>query len=327
MAWQQSVTSETDPLKKYIVSFKDGIFSCTCMAWKKQCAPINLRTCKHLIKILGPEIEKKRAPESFAGLTSSFPCHNTKNSELWSNREKPMLFHRWSPKKPSETLTSWYYSIKMNGAFARWQNGKLYTKNGRLLHPPVSITDPLPREVTLEGEIYAGHNKMSKVRKALNNIWDKDVKFIVFDIVEIKVPFEDRWEHLQKLQKKYGFELVPQHVFQSPQDFHRVLEKISQSREEGLVMRHPNSFYEPGVRSKNTLKWKPEKKGQGIIQSITEKKTGYTTKILEDKTDITFTLYITKKHMKINPKKVGDKINFVYFGRDEKDQPEFPQIN
>jgi len=322
MSWEKKVTSETDPTKTYTVSFKDNIFSCTCMAWRNQCAPINLRTCKHLIKLLGSDVEKQRAPESFAGLTSIFPCANKRSTQkIGETWEKPMLFHTLQ----KENIVSWYYSLKMNGAFGRWQNGQLYTKNGRLLHPPVEITQHLPREATLDGEIYARHNR-SHVRKALSDIWEKDVKFVVFDLVEHKVTFEDRWHKLRQLHKKYGFDLVPQYQITSEKEATRIFHKISRSDEEGLVLRHSSSFYESGIRSKTTLKWKPQKDSSGVVKSIQPKKTGYTMKVLENNTEILFTLYIPNKQMKKHPIHIGDQIKFIYFGRDEKNQPELPKL-
>jgi ATP-dependent DNA ligase len=269
-------------------------------------------------------VEQKRAPESYAGLTSIFPC--PKRGVTWTEEEKPMLFQTWSPKK-LENLVSWYYSVKLNGAFARWQDGQLYTKSGRLLHPPPRITQHLPRDIAFDGEIYAGLDGMPLVRKALSDVWEKNVKLVIFDLVELKTPFVERWRKLQDLQKQYHFSLAPQHLVKSEKDYIHLLQKFQDSPEEGLVFRHPQSFYQPGVRSKNTLKWKPKRSGQGRILTMTPRKTGVLLRVSEKDTDIPFSLYITQKQMRTHPVKVGDNISFLYTGRDEKDQPEFARMD
>jgi len=231
----------------------------------------------------------------------------------------------WSPKS-NENLSAWFYAIKMDGAFARWQDGKLHTKSGRVLQAPDRITCQLPRGVTLDGEIYAGVGQRQKVRKALSDQWSPSVKFVVFDWVAVQKPFEARYRRLEALHQQCGFDMIRQHRVTSEVEFQQVLNDLSDTREEGLVLRHPLSFYKAGQRSRDTLKWKPQRTGRGVIEHVTPKKKGVRVTLKECGGErATFTAYIAgkKDHENLKP---GKNVDFTYHGRDEQGKPESAKI-
>jgi len=329
MSWTRTVPSETDPGVVYTVKFNDDVLSCTCMAWRKQMAPITARTCKHLIKLFGADIERARAPESFAGLTAYRAPVSVRHDIT-----PPMLFHSVRLKSDPKRFASgdgedmskfenWYFSVKLNGAFGRWQNGRMFSKSGRELHPPLRITDRLPRDVDLDGELYSP--SMQKVRKALSNKWDEgenEVEFAVFDLVDTTLPYEKRLEKLIALQRQHGFRLIRQHKIEGAAEvLPQVMHDIEEHHEEGLVLRNPKGMYEPGARVYTTLKWKPTLLGEGLIKSVTKKKSGHRLTVRE--TDGTeFTLYVGgAKHSFFE----GHPIRFQYHGRDESGKPELAQ--
>jgi len=324
MSWTKQIQSETDPNKQYNLKFQDGVFSCSCFAWKNQYAPITARTCKHLIQTLGSEVEQKRAPESFAGLTRQKPIHSNRH-EL---EPLPMTYHTIKTiENEFEKLQGWYYSVKLNGAFGRWQNGVLYTKSGRSLKVPEHILKHLPKEVDLDGEIYAEHN-MQKVRKVLSsNHWDAEVNFIVFDMVDKSLNFSQRLEKLRKLHSIYGFKMVCQHKIHNPEkELPAVMKHIRDEKEEGLVFRSPHGLYD-SKRSHTTLKWKPESVGIGTVTQVDNKKRGgQKLTIKEDDTgndNNQFSIWKPANKIELS---IGQRIKFKYYGRNEKNKPEFPQF-
>lgn len=149
-----------------------------------------------------------------------------------------MSYQTWRPESlPPSALEHWFYSIKLDGAFARWTGAELLTKSGRILHPPPRLTATLPTNVALDGEIY--HPRRNLVRKAiLADEWDDQVDFVVFDLFDTSQPFEQRWQRLQHLHRDQPFKMVRQYRF-SAQHWPELAEQIRQQQEEGLVLRDP----------------------------------------------------------------------------------------
>lgn len=315
--WTRTVPSDRTAGQTYTVKAKQGLYSCSCPAWRMQRSPIDRRTCKHLIRILGAEHEKQRAPESFYGLT------RMKRTEPRPQAPEFMSYQTWNPRKlPPQTLDQWFYSVKLDGAWGRWSDGRLVTKSGRELHPPTRITDRLPRDIDLDGEIY--HPDRQRVRKAvLADRWDDEVEFVVFDVFDTTQPFSHRWNRLQHYHQRHRFKMAPQHRFQAP-DWPALETRIRQQKEEGLVLHDPEGLYEPGRRSATTLKWKPRSAGQARIEACQPKKIGTRLTLRElappsDATPSTFAVYSRRSPEQF---RIGDIVTFTYTGRDERARPE-----
>lgn len=284
----------------------DGSYSCSCMAWKKQYAPPNQRTCKHLIAQLGAAHERKRAPASFRGDTRKPPTTITTHPL----DPPPMRYHRWTP---DQDVTGWWASIKLNGIWARWEHGHLFTKSGRELHPPPSITQHLPPRVSLNGELMGQRNHL------LHDQWTAPATFWVFDLVDPDQPFEKRWKRLQALQRQYGFQLIPHQKIRSLRDLQVWQQRVDKASHEGLVLRNPQGRYEGGKRSRTTLKWKPWHQARGRVMGRESRKTRdvllvhYQNHVL--KLTVPKTFSPRRKH-----------VTFRYSGKDERGRPEIPQL-
>lgn len=284
-----------------------------------QRSPITRRTCKHLIQIRGAAAEQERAPDSFLGRTRG------KRTEPRSEPLAFMSYHTWNPQQvPPSQLEGWFYSIKLDGAFARWDHGRLLTKSGRVLHPPSRITAALPPDVALDGEIY--HPERQKVRKAvLADEWDDDVEFIVFDLFDTTLPFADRWQQVETWHRTHPFLRVKQYRF-SADEWPALATQIETQKEEGLVLRDPAGRYTTRGRSRTTLKWKPLSHGQARIEALEPKKVGLRLTLRElhhPDSSVTFRVYSQQAP---NRFRLGDVVPFVYTGRDERNRPEFPRV-
>jgi len=303
------VQSESNPHQFYQLNFQNGIYSCTCLAWRKQRGPLSLRTCKHLIKWLGSDFEETRAPESFAGLTRI--VSRTDQTRARSLQPKPMLFHQWKGEQWQQ-LISWHVSTKLDGVFARWDGvqNKLFSKTGRVLdrHP-----FQLPKNLILEGELFP-YGPL-----ALHGDWRPETEFHVFDIVLLDTPWHQRHEILIHTNLKQA-KLIPQKILRSVEDILQEIKRVEDHHDEGLIFRNPNGTYSPGTRSYSTLKWKPIHQGQARVLSIDKKGILNVQEIGEYNT--TFKLRRTADQI-ITP---GNVITFRFYGRTEHHKPEFPSL-
>lgn len=335
MSWTKTVKSDTHPDVFYTLKHDYDIFSCSCQSWRRQYSPITSRTCKHLIRELGEDHEKARAPESFSGMTRHPPKNRRSKPASFVD---PMKYHVWSTKNDEKEgfIKNWeplFYSIKLDGAFARWHEGHLYTKSGRQLSPPTRVTENLPRGVTLDGEIYAGTGPKQRnlVRLALAGRWSPKVKFIVFDLVDCHLTFEERHRQLEALHQKKAFPMVRYHRAAAPDDLQRAMDRLyhEEPEEEGLVLRYPEGRYESGKRSHNTLKWKPRRHGKAEVTGVEQKKKGWTVtlKDLSGEASTPFRTHVAKKKKSTSPGvEVGEIVDFTYSGRDEQGKPEIVKI-
>lgn len=316
-AWTRTVASDSVPGHHYTVSLRQGIYACSCPGWRQQRSPLNRRTCKHLIRLLGETHERQRAPESFFGLT------RVKRKAVRPSPVPHMQYQTWRPEKtPPTRFDQWFYSLKLNGAFGRWANGQLVTKTGRRLQPPARLVARLPRDLDLDGEIY--HADLQKVRRAvLADQWDDDVEFVVFDVFHVQWPFAQRWAALQRAHEHHRFKMVPQHVFRAA-EWPALERRVREQQEEGLVLRDPAGRYEPGRRSATTLKWKPWSTGTARLLAVEPRPHGTRLTLRESDTAPDFRIYVA------GPAAAGwlpgSTLTFAYSGRTDHGRPESAQL-
>ena len=55
-----SVEMQGSGTKPYVLKNTGGVYSCTCPAWRNQSIGIERRTCKHLRKYRGDDVEEAR---------------------------------------------------------------------------------------------------------------------------------------------------------------------------------------------------------------------------------------------------------------------------
>lgn len=273
-----------------------------------------MRTCKHLIRILGADHEKLRAPESFYGLT--------RGKSSFRIPVKFMSFGYVKDIKNIKKNTNFTLaSVKLNGMFARWSDGQLRTKSGRVLkHAPSSVTEHLPRDMELDGEIY--HPDFSLVRLAvLGTDWHPDVHFVVFDVYDTTLPFEQRWQKLEQYRKHHPskpFKMVKQY---DRDEWTRLVDQVIENKEEGLVLRDPKGMYETDKRSKTTLKWKPISYGTAKVITVDPSKR--TARFVETGSETEFVAKIGSNIVSLTQ---NQTVRFSYYGRTEHGRPEFPKI-
>ena len=105
-----------------------------------------------------------------------------------------------------------------------------------------------------------GRNKHKELSDAISKAenWD-NVKFMVFDAPESKLPFEERMKLIQQsVPQTKNIQLVKSYAIESKQHLKQWFDIVVKEGGEGLVLRQPGSLYEK-CRSPAMLKMKPLK--------------------------------------------------------------------
>lgn len=141
----------------------------------------------------------------------------------------------------------------------------MYSRLGNPFTPPQWFLDKLPKDVTLDGELFGGRNKFQdtvSIVKTMNSPHWKGITFQVFDIPSSgSLPFEKRIEEINALFGEGGSHACPEVVVvehETAKSREHVLEKLKEIEGlggEGLMLRKPQSEYVPS-RSSTLLKIK-----------------------------------------------------------------------
>lgn len=243
--------------KPYILKNTGGVFSCSCPAWRNQSKPIDKRTCKHLIKLRGKDVEEARI-----GGPVTKPAKKAtggrKPAEKKETAPAILLAHKWDNE---QDLTGWWISEKLDGVRAYWDGENFVSRLGNIYHAPEWFKVSLP-DYPLDGELWVGRGEFQKtvsiVRRQDGGEQWRDVTFLVFDLPTSKEKFEDRVMALQKWEE----DMSPGHAKVVAHKRCRDLDHLSEHLEdvlavggEGLMLREPGSLYESN-RSTTLLKVK-----------------------------------------------------------------------
>ena len=266
--------------KPYVLTNTGGVYSCTCSGWLYQGFAIERRTCKHLKKLRGDEVEKLRvggplakaiAAAAAAGVplamttsvvTSSGPAAGT------SGAPPLLLAHKWeSDVNPS----GWWLSEKLDGVRAYWNGTKLLSRLGNTFFAPDWFLEALPADMHLDGELFGGRKKFQRTvsivrRQDKSNLW-KEITFVIFDAPKHDADFEGRLQAVASyVAKKAAGHLVahPHGQCKGLAHLKEELARVEALGGEGLMMRKPGSRYEGG-RSSTLLKVKTFHDAEAIV--------------------------------------------------------------
>lgn len=176
-----------------------------------------------------------------------------------TTEQKLLLAKVWDP---SIDPTGWWVSEKYDGMRAQWDGKSLWTRGGGPIHAPDYFLAELPANIELDGELWMGRGKFEETvsvarRKNPDERWRR-MRYMIFDAPKAKGVFEQRMEFL-----KGALPADAKHVKQVPQSRCLGAEQLIAERDrivaaggEGLMIRKPESDYEPG-RSPTLLKVKP----------------------------------------------------------------------
>ncbi|EPQ60269.1 DNA ligase/mRNA capping enzyme [Gloeophyllum trabeum ATCC 11539] len=288
-------------------------YYCSCPAWRNQGgAPVNARTCKHLKSLLGEAYEKarlqlknphgnvskpsgkgktaqKRKKADGDGDDDAKPGKKQKNVDDEDEEEdedappaptrgkktvpKLLLANKWDIVDGPDP-TGWWISEKLDGVRAYYDGKRMLSRLGNPFTPPSWFLDKLPKDVTLDGELFGGRGEFQatvSIVKTLNSKLWENITFQVFDVPSMGTqPFEDRIAYLTRTFGAGGThackEVVVVHHERAESREHvlRRLKAVEKEGGEGLMLREPGSVYE-GHRSSTLLKIKTFYDAEAVV--------------------------------------------------------------
>lgn len=239
------------------IRFSGGVYYCSCMAWKMQKNPVDKRTCKHMRKYLGDAFETNR-------VGSVAPI--VKPTNVKEGAYKVLLAKKWTE---GQDPTGWWLSEKYDGVRAYWDGKEFWSRLGNRFYAPDWFKADFPTNVHLDGELYMGRglfqDTVSIVKSQDQSDRWRNLKFMVFDIPSLKLPFEERYEALQQRFSDHPFaKVAPHSKCQGQGDLLRQLEIMNRVGGEGLMLRQPKSKYARS-RSNSLLKVKTFHDDEAIV--------------------------------------------------------------
>lgn len=184
-------------------------------------------------------------------------------------------------------LDGWFVSEKLDGYRAIWDGNQLWSRTGKPFYAPPSFTASFPRDLVLDGELYIGrenfenHGVIRKKNPAENEWEQAGVKYHVFDAI-MDGPFRTRLRTIRSLQGIPNLCVVEHGVIDGEKVTWKgerygvygpsgtaldggLMTKMKRIRAEGLMLRHPESKYEHGKRSKKLLKLKQQHDAEAVV--------------------------------------------------------------
>jgi DNA ligase-1 len=172
-----------------------------------------------------------------------------------------------------ERLNGWLYSEKLNGCRVHWDGANFWTRGGNAVKAPKWFTKGLPRDIVLDGEIWAGREGrwgVASFQAASNAVrfgghWfdECEIKFTAFDAPQVAGGWAGRMKEVGRAVRQatcadaIDFGTVP-HTggnFLDGVQFGLWLAGFGKRNAEGVMFRHPETSYEQG-RSKSLLRCK-----------------------------------------------------------------------
>jgi DNA ligase-1 len=139
-----------------------------------------------------------------------------------------------------------WISEKLDGIRVYWNGYTMASKYGKKIPCPDWFIEELPKDITLDGELWMGRGNWELIMKVLNtndNLLWKNISFMVFDLPNSNEPYEVRVRDMARLH-------LPKHVHvvdiekckgnNHPLD---LLGKILENGGEGLMLNKPGSLY------------------------------------------------------------------------------------
>jgi len=184
-----------------------------------------------------------------------------------------LLANKWDLDAGLDPV-GWWISEKLDGVRTYYDGKQMISRLGNPFTPPKWFLDKLPKDITLDGELFGGRGEFQStvsIVKTINSPHWKGITFQIFDIPSRgNDPFEDRIDFLKKLFGPGGtyaseqIEVVEHELATSRQHVLDKLKEIESLGGEGLMLRKPASQYE-GRRSGTLLKIKTFYDAEAVV--------------------------------------------------------------
>lgn len=327
--------------KPYVLQNIGEIYNCSCPAWRNQSHSIDVRTCKHLVKHLGADVEldrvghdsmptawKKKNPQ--AGDSTTTKVKSPKKVKP-KNVPALLLAHSWDNE---QDVTGWWMSEKLDGVRAYWNGKQFISRLGNVYHAPEYFTAGLPA-YPLDGELWIGRGQFQETvsvvrRKKGGDLWKK-VKYLMFDAPALVRSFEVRHDYLVVVEESAPYaQRVEQIRCEGLDHLRKELARVEALDGEGLMLREPKSLYETN-RSTTLLKVKSFFDSEATVIGYTKGhgrhkgRCGALKMRWADGTEFKVGTGLSDSQRE-NPPKVGDIVSFRYQELTKAGVPRFPSF-
>jgi len=322
--------------KPYVLKNVGGVYSCSCPAWRNQSNSIDVRTCKHIIKLRGEDAERARLGDSFPEKGKKSAKKKTaatvaKQAAAEANKPSLLLAHSWDGEMDP---TGWWMSEKLDGVRAYWDGENFISRLGNIYHAPDWFKEGMPHLLELDGELFVGRGEFQRTvsivrRQDKSEDW-KEVKYRVFDAPRIDFPFEKRMAWLQMRAEKWPehVEVLPQMLCLGEDHLQDYLTKVEGLGGEGVMLRQPGSPYVEG-RSTTLLKVKSFQDSDAVVVGYKGGKGRHKGRLgaleCRDADGIEFDVGSGfSDQQRENPPEIGCTITYKHQGHTNAGKPRFP---
>lgn len=322
----ESVEVKGSAKKPYLIKRVGDVISCSCPAWRNQSLPINLRTCKHIRKVLGDESEKARLGRDLA--TKPKPKSKAVPPEI-------LLAETWTPDIDP---AGWWMSEKLDGVRGYWTGKKMLSRLGNVFYLPDWFKEQLP-SFPLDGELWIGRKMFQetvsivRTQGGSDELWG-DVNYVIFDAPRVAGGFEQRMQYLRSPDSPYyrrihcaNTYVLEQELCKGHEHLLEILNSALSIGAEGLMLREPGSLYE-GCRSSTLLKVKKFLDDEATVTGYEDGKgrhKGRVGSLVLSWNDKEFRAGTgLKDSERKNPPVIGSKVTFKYQELSTDGIPRFP---
>jgi DNA ligase-1 len=122
----------------------------------------------------------------------------------------------------------------------------MISRYGNKIQCPDWFTIQLPKDITLDGELWMGRGTfeiLTRVLVSKDDISWKNIMFQVFDLPDSKDDFEMRMRRLDELVLPHHAQKVHRIICTGKDHLQECLEKILEEGGEGLMLNKPDAIY------------------------------------------------------------------------------------
>lgn len=187
------------------------------------------------------------------------------------------------PRIADNEIDKYYFQLKLNGQrgftfyIKNLNKIRCHSKNGielntiaigHIIDDFTKLFDNITnKNLIFDGEFYSHGMALEEIASAIRtpSLVSNTVKFVVFDIVDsdnLNIKFKNRFKLLEKLEIKIkelnliNIEVEKGIRLKTKEELDNYLENAFDNKYEGLMARHEDNIYEPGVRSNTMIKFK-----------------------------------------------------------------------
>jgi len=252
------------------------------------------------------------------------------NSPLLSAKPKLQLAKTYTD---NIDVAQYYVSEKLDGVRGHWDGKRLLSKNGNVFFAPSWFIDKFPN-TPLDGELWISRGKfqqtVSTVSKSTPDDGWKNIKFMIFDLPNSPLSFEQRVDQIQHLvttSNSVYLKFIEQRTFANKQKLQQYFAHIVALGGEGLMLHKKSAHYQIG-RTNNILKLKAFQDDEATVIGYTKGKGKYQgllgaliVKTDSDKTFKVGTGFTTAQRK--NPPSIGTVITYKHWGFTNSGKPRF----